>query len=256
MSAQVCVVTGSTGNNGTGSATVKHFASKGWKVVVNYSRSADAAVQVEAECRGLGAADVLSIQADVTRDEDCRRLAKTVEDAWGRCDLLVNNAATTKFVQHRNLEDLSGDDFQNIFNVNVTGIYQMTRAFAGLLRKTGGASVVNISSMGGVMGTGSCMAYGASKAALNAMTMSFARVLGPEVRVNAVLPGFITGDWLMNGMGDERYEQFMQQYRNRSPLDTVLDPQDVADAVWWLATAPGKLTAELIHLDCGSRIGR
>jgi 3-oxoacyl-[acyl-carrier protein] reductase len=256
MSDKVCVVTGSTGNDGTGSATVKYFAKQGWRVVVNYSKSADAAARVAEECKRLGAAGVLSLQADVSNDTDCRRMAESVEEAWGRCDLLVNNAATTKFVSHANLEGLSGEDFQHIFSVNVTGVYLMTRAFAGLLRKTGGASVVNISSMGGVQGTGSCMAYGASKAALNAMTMSLARVLAPEVRVNAVLPGFITGDWLKNGLGQAAYEAMMQGRIDASPLPSVLDPVDVAEAVWWLAGSPGKLTGELIHLDSGHRFGK
>ena len=256
MSEQVCVVTGSTGSDGTGSATVKFFAQKGWRVVVNYSKSAEAAKKVEAECRSLGAADVLNIQADVTSDADCRRMAKTVADKWGRCDVLVNNAATTKFVPHRNMDDLSGEDFQRILNVNVTGVYLVTRAFADLMRKTPRASVANISSMGGVQGTGSCMAYGASKAALNAMTMALARVLAPEVRVNAVLPGFITGEWLLNGMGEKAYEGMKQAWIKNSPLESVDDPVDIGETVWWLATGPGKITGELIHLDNGNRLGK
>ncbi|HXC37835.1 MAG TPA: SDR family oxidoreductase [Burkholderiales bacterium] len=254
MSEKVCVVTGSTGNDGTGSATVKYFAKQGWRVVVNYSKSADAAARVADECKRLGASAVLSLQADVTKDDDCRRMAKSVEESWGRCDVLVNNAATTKFVNHADLDGLSAEDFQTIFGVNVTGVYLMTRAFAALLRNSQG-SVVNISSMGGVQGTGSCMAYGASKAALNAMTMSLARVLAPQVRVNAVLPGFITGDWLKNGFGQAAYEAMMKNRIDTSPLANVLDPVDVAEAVWWLGSGPGKLTGELIHLDSGHRLG-
>ncbi len=256
MSEQVCVVTGSTGNDGTGSATVKYFSERGWRVVVNYSRSVEAAKQVEAECRKLGAADVLNIQADVTSDADCRRMAQTVADKWGRCDVLVNNAATTKFVAHKNMDGLSGEDFQNIFNINVTGVYLVTRAFETLLKSTPRASVANISSMAGVQGGGSCMAYGASKAALNAMTLSLARVLAPQVRVNAILPGFISGEWLTNGMGKEAYESFKQGWIKASPLESVDDPVDIAETVWWLATGPGKLTGELIHLDNGHRLGK
>ena len=169
----------------------------------------DAANWDPAQVPGVGDT---AIVPDVTSDADCRRMAKTVADKWGRCDVLVNNAATTKFVPHRNMDDLSGEDFQRILNVNVTGVYLVTRAFADLMRKTPRASVANISSMGGVQGTGSCMAYGASKAALNAMTMALARVLAPEVRVNAVLPGFITGEWLLNGMGEKAYEGMKQAW--------------------------------------------
>jgi NAD(P)-dependent dehydrogenase (short-subunit alcohol dehydrogenase family) len=256
MTDQVCIVTGSTGNDGTGSATIKLFAKKGWRVVVNYSRNAAAADAVAAECRELGAAGVLAIKADVTSDADCRRLAKRVEDEWGRCDVLVNNAATTRFVPHRNLDGLSGEDFQDIFNVNVTGVYLVTRALAPLLKKTGGASVVNISSMSGIRPGGSCMAYSVSKAALNMLTLDLSRVLAPEVRMNALVPGFITGDWLLSGMGKERYEAYRDSWIKQAPLGKVLSPAEVADAVWWLANAPGDLTGELVQLDGGLRLGR
>jgi len=253
---KVCIVTGSTGSDGTGSATIKHFAKKGWRVVVNYSRNAEAAERVAAECRTLGAAAVLSIKADVTSDADCRRLAREVEDSWGRCDLLVNNAATTRFVPHKKMDQLSGEDFQNILNVNVTGVYLMTRALTGLLKKTGCASVVNISSMAGIVPGGSCMAYAVSKAALNHLTLNMARVLAPEVRCNAVLPGFITGEWLLNGMGKERYEKYRESWIGSAPLAKVLAPEDVAEAVWWLANAPSDLTGELVNLDGGKRLGK
>jgi 3-oxoacyl-[acyl-carrier protein] reductase len=256
MTDKVCIVTGSTGSDGTGRATIKLFASKGWRVVVNYSRNAAAGEQVAAECRELGAAGVLAIKADVTADADCRRLAKQVEDEWGRCDLLVNNAATTRFVSHKKLDGLSGEDFQDIFNVNVTGVYLMTRALAPLLKKTAGASAINISSMAGIRPGGSCMAYGVSKAALNHLTLNLARVLAPEVRMNALVPGFIEGDWLLNGMGKERYDAFRQSWIKQSPLEKVLSPGEVAEAVWWLASSPSDMTGELVQLDGGHRLGR
>lgn len=256
MSERVCVVTGATGVGGTGRATVRHFSAEGWRVVVNYSHNEKEAQLTADECARLGAAEVLVVRADITQDADCAALANKVSQAWGRCDVLVNNAATTKVVPHRDFANLSGDDFRNILNLNVVGAYLATRAFAGLLQQTASASVVNISSMGALNGTGACMAYGASKAALNTMTLSLARALGPVVRVNALLPGFITGDWLISRQGPERYEKFKQDYTARSILDSVLDPEDVAQAVWWLVHGPMKMTGELVQLDSGARLGR
>jgi len=251
---KVCLVTGSTGRNGAGTATVKFFARQGWRVVVNYSRDARPAEDVAAECRALGAADVLVAKADVTSDEACRAMADDIERRWGRLDVLVNNAAVTTFNDHRNLDGLSFDDFQRVFAVNVSGVYLVTRAMAPLLRRTGNASVVNMSSVGGLRGTGSSMAYAASKSALNAMTFSFARVLAPEVRVNALLPGFIEGDWLINGMGQERYETVRAALIAKNPLKSVQTPEDIAEAIWWLINGPSALTGELIQLDAGGRL--
>jgi len=251
---KVCLVTGSTGRNGAGSAAVKFFAKQGWRVVVNYSRDATLAEEVAAECRALGAADVLVAKADVTSDEACRAMAADIEQRWGRLDVLVNNAAVTTFNDHKNLDGLSFEDFQRVFAVNVSGVYIVTRAMAPLLRRTGNASVVNISSVGGLRGTGSSMAYAASKSALNAMTFSFARVLAPEVRVNALLPGFIEGDWLINGMGRERYESVRAALIAKNPLKSVQTPDEIAEAIWWLVNGPPALTGELIQLDAGGRL--
>jgi len=251
---QVCLVTGATGRNGAGSATIKFFARQGWRVVVNYSRDEAAAQEVAAECRALGAADVLVARADVTSDDACRAMARDIEQRWGRLDALVNNAAVTTFNDHKNLDGLSFDDFQRVFAVNVSGVYVVTRAMAALLRRTGNASVVNMSSVGGLRGTGSSMAYAASKSALNAMTFSFARVLAPEVRVNALLPGFIEGDWLINGMGRERYEAVRAALIAKNPLKSVQTPDEIAEAVWWLVHGPAALTGELMQLDAGGRL--
>ena len=121
------------------------------------------------------------MQADVGEDADCRRLAQAALDRWGRIDALVNNAGTTKFVAHARLEELSAEDFLRIYRVNVVAAFQMTRACAPALKQARGA-VVNISSLASLLGTGSSIAYAASKAALNTLTLSLARVLGPEVR--------------------------------------------------------------------------
>ena len=250
---QVCVVTGSS--SGIGAATVRRYASEGWNVVVNYSRDAAAAEAVATECRTLGA-QVLVVRADVSQETDCRRLAAEVEQAFGRCDVLVNNAGTTKFVGLKELDGLQAEDFHRIYDVNVIGPYQMTRALLPLLKAHGGAGVVNISSVASMMGVGSSIAYMASKGALNAMTVGLARALGPEVRVNAIAPGLVETPWLQSGLGPERYAQAVQGYKARAALDAVIAPEDVADAAWWLGAGARKTTGEVLLLDAGVRITR
>jgi len=198
---RVCVVSGSS--SGIGAATVRRYAREGWDVVVNYSRSAEPAEAVAAECRALGV-QALVVRADVSQDADARALAEATRAHFGRADVLVNNAGTTKFVALKNLDGLDAEDFQRIYAVNVVGAFQLSRAFVPLLNAQGGA-IVNISSVASMMGRGSSIAYMASKGAVNAMTVGLARALGPAIRVNAIAPGLVDSSWLQQGMGPERY---------------------------------------------------
>jgi 3-oxoacyl-[acyl-carrier protein] reductase len=250
---KVCVVTGSS--SGIGAATVRLYARNGWDVVVNCSRDLAPAQAVAAECRALGV-DALVVQADIAVDADCRRLAAEVEARYGRADMLVNNAGTTKFVALPDLDGLDADDFQRIYAVNVIGAYQMTRAFVPLLERHAGAGIVNVSSIASMLGVGSSLAYIASKGALNAMTVGLARALGPAIRVNAVAPGLVETPWLQRGLGAERYAQAVQGYKARAALDAVLAPEDVADAAWWLGAGALKTTGEVLLLDAGLKITR
>jgi len=250
---KVCVVTGSS--SGIGAATVRRYAREGWDVVVNFSRERAPAEAVAAECRALGA-QALVVQADVAQDADCRRLAAEVEAAFGRADVLVNNAGTTKFVGLKDLDGLDAADFQRIYAVNVIGAYQMVRALAPLLQRQPGAGIVNISSVASMMGLGSSLAYMASKGALNALTVGLARSLGPAVRVNAIAPGLVETPWLQQGLGAERYAASVAAYRQRAALDAVIAPEDVADAAWWLGAGAAKTTGEVLLLDAGLRITR
>ena len=247
---KVCIVTGSSA--GVGAATALSLARLGASVVINYSRSVGPAEAVAAQCREAGA-DVLVVRADVARDEDCRALAAAAMQRWGRIDLLVNNAGTTKFVALQNLAGLSAEDFHSIYSVNTIGVFQMVRACEAALRASRGA-VVNVSSIAGQDGMGSSIAYMASKGALNAMTIALARALGPEVRVNAVLPGFIETEWLRNGLGDG-YQKAYDGYRAMSALEAVMSPEDVADAIVGVA-AMAKVTGQLLRVDAGKGVGR
>lgn len=250
---KVCVVTGSS--SGIGAATARRFAAEGWDVVVNFSRNATPAEAVAQQCRAAGA-EALVVKADISSDADCRRLAAEVDERFGRADALVNNAGTTKFVSMKDLDGLDADDFQRIYAVNVVGAYQMIRAMLPLLGKAEGAGIVNVSSIASMMGTGSSLAYMASKGALNALTVGLARSLGPRIRVNAVAPGLVETDWLQQGLGAERYAAAVAAYRGKSALDAVVTAEDVADAAWWLGACAAKTTGEVLMLDAGLRITR
>lgn len=249
----VCVVTGSS--SGIGAATARLYARHGWDVVINCSRDTAPAEAVAAECRALGV-DALVVKADVSSDVDCRRVAAEVEARFGRADVLVNNAGTTKFVAVNDLEGLDAEDFQRIYAVNVIGAFQMSRALVPLLKRHPGAGIVNISSIASMMGMGSSLAYIASKGALNAMTIGLARALGPGIRVNAIAPGLVETPWMQQGLGAERYAQVVQDYKARATLDAVLAPEDVADAAWWLGAGAAKTTGEVLLLDAGLRLTR
>jgi len=251
MSKKVCVVTGSS--SGIGAATARLYASNGWNVVVNYSRDPAPAEAVAAQCEALGA-EVLVVKADVSQDADCRRLAAEVEARFGRADVLVNNAGTTKFVDLKDLDGLEAEDFHRIYSVNVIGAYQMTRALAPLLRKNVGSGVVNVSSVASIMGRGSSLAYMASKGALNAMTVGLARSLAPKVRVNAIAPGLVETPWLQEGLGAEAYQRGVDWYKGRAALEAVITPEDVAETAWYLGASAAKTTGEVILVDAGLRI--
>jgi 3-oxoacyl-[acyl-carrier protein] reductase len=253
MSRKVCVVTGSS--SGIGAASAILFSQRGWDVCVNFSRDPEPAKQVAAACEAFGA-DVIVERADVSDDAHCVRLAKRVKEHFGRCDTVVNNAGTTKFVDLKDLDGLDAADFQKIYAVNVIGPFQMTRAFAPLLRAGQSAAVVNVSSIASLLGAGSSIAYVASKGALNALTLSLARVLGPEVRVNAVAPGMVDSPWLRNGLGPERFAALLRSYEASAALGTLVSPEEVAETIYYLGAIASKTTGEVHVVDGGRRLGR
>jgi len=182
-------------------------------------------------------------------------MAQAAIDRWGRIDGLINNAGTTKFVNHTDLEGLTAEDFQRIYAVNVIGAYQMTRAVAPQMKAQGRGAIVNVSSIAGVMGIGSSIAYAASKGALNTMTLSLARALGPEIRVNAICPGFIQGRWLRSGLGDAAYEAALAQQERTTPLRRAGTPEEMAQAAVWFIEGADLVTGELLIVDAGAHLG-
>lgn len=248
----VCIVTGSA--TGIGAAVVVELAKKGCRTVINYTKSEAEAKETARECEKLGV-ETLLVRANVAEDADCRRMADAALNKWGRIDGLVNNAGTTKVAfNHADLDALNADDFQNVYAVNVVGAFQMIRAVAPTMRKQGIGAVVNVSSIAAVMGIGTSVAYAASKGALNTMTLSLARALGPQIRVNAVCPGFVETRWLREAIGP-RYDEAKERTIGNAPLQKVCTPDDVARAVVWLLEGAEMITGEFIIIDGGMHLG-
>jgi NAD(P)-dependent dehydrogenase (short-subunit alcohol dehydrogenase family) len=247
----VVIVTGS--GTGVGAASVRQFAAKGARVVVNYSRSQAEAAKTAAACRALGA-EVEVVEADVADDAACRRMVETAVTRWSRLDALVNNAAITRKSDPFNLETLSAEDLHDVFEINVIGAYQMARAAIPAMRASGGGAIVNVSSNVAFTGGGSSIAYTISKGALNALTLTLARTLGPEIRVNAVCPGVIDTRWMRDAVGVEAYAALEQRFANTAPLARVAQPDDVAAAIVWLVEGANYVTGELLSVDGGIRL--
>ena len=250
------IVTGSA--SGLGAASAAILAKDGARVVVNYSSSQKEAEQTADLCRAAGG-DVVVVQGDVSRDEDCKKIAAAAAP-WGKLDALINNAGITKHMAHDNLDGLSAEDFQRIYAVNTIGPYQMVRAARSLLEagsKASGraSSVVNVSSVAGIVGFGSSVAYAASKGALNTMTISLARALSPSIRVNAVCPGFIDTPWFTKGRGEDAAKAIRQTIIEKSPLGVASTANDVAELVCFLARPQsGHMTGELVRIDAGAHL--
>jgi len=247
------IVTGSA--SGLGAATAAILAKGGARIVVNYSSSQKEAEQTADLCRSAGG-EVVVVQGDVSRDDDCRKIVAAAAP-WGRLDALINNAGTTKHVAHGNLDGLSAEDFQRLFGVNTIGPFQMVRAARSLLeagaKASGRASaVVNVSSVAGISGIGSSIAYAASKGALNTITFSLARALAPLIRVNTVCPGYIDTPWFTKGRGEAGAKQVRDSVVAKVPLKVASSADDIAALVCFLATAQSSnMTGELVRMDAG-----
>jgi NAD(P)-dependent dehydrogenase (short-subunit alcohol dehydrogenase family) len=250
------VITGSA--SGLGAATAAILAKGGARIVINYSSSQKEAEQTADLCRSAGG-EVVVVQGDVSRDEDCRKIAAAAAP-WGRLDVLINNAGTTKHVPHGDMDGLSSEDFQRLFGVNTIGPFQMVRAARSLLEagaKASGraSSVVNVSSVAGISGVGSSVAYAASKGALNTITLSLARALAPLIRVNTVCPGYIDTPWFTKGRGVEGAAKVRDAVVAKVPLKRASTAEDVAGVVCFLALPQsGNMTGEIVRIDAGAHL--
>ncbi|PSO19375.1 SDR family oxidoreductase [Bradyrhizobium sp. MOS003] len=251
------IVTGSA--SGLGAATAEILARSGARLVINYSSSQKEAEATAELCRKAGAAEVLVAQGDVSKDDDCRRIVAAAS-GWGRLDILVNNAGTTKHVAHADLDGLSAEDFQRLYGVNTIGPFQMVRAARSLLEAGAKASgrpsaVVNVSSVAGISGVGSSIAYAASKGALNTMTLSLSRALAPLIRVNTVCPGYIDTPWFTKGRGEAGAKQVRDSVVAKVPLKVASTAEDIAQLVCFLAMpASSNMTGEVVRMDAGMHL--
>jgi 3-oxoacyl-[acyl-carrier protein] reductase len=250
------IITGSA--SGLGAASAAILAGPGARLVINYSSSQKEAEETADLCRKAGA-EVVVVQGDVSRDEDCKKIVAAAA-SWGRLDALINNAGTTKHVAHENLDGLSAEDFQRLFGVNTIGPFQMVRAARSLLEAGAKASerasaVVNVSSIAGIAGIGSSVAYAASKGALNTMTLSLARALAPLIRVNTVCPGYIDTPWFTKGRGVEGAAKVRDSVVAKVPLKRASTAEEVAQLVCFLATpASSNMTGEVVRMDAGAHL--
>ena len=247
---RVAIVTGSA--TGIGAACAMRLADHGYNVVINCTTSLAEAEQAAAAFREAGV-EALVVPADVADDDQCRALAQAALDAWGRIDALINNAGRTKFVKPEDFEGLTAEDFQSIYAVNTLGVFQTARAAAVPLRAAKGA-IVNVSSLSAFTGLGSSIAYAASKGALNTLTLSLVQTLAPEVRVNAVCPGYVDTRWMRRTMKPDSYERFLAGLREHAPLATVTQAEDVAEAVCWFIEGGRAITGQLLTIDAGMHL--
>lgn len=247
----VVVITGAS--SGLGRAIAVGAAHQGARaVIINYASNASDAEETARLVREAGAEPVV-VQGDVRQDEDCRKIAAAAQP-YGRIDALFNNAGRTLLVGYENLGGLSADDFLDIYHVNVVGPFQMTRAAQTLLEASDIASVVNTSSIAGVTGGGSSIAYSASKGALNTMTKSLAKALAPKIRVNSICPGFIDSPWF-DKLGANT-DKLREHIRSTTPLRVASTPEDIADsALFFGSRASRHVTGETLLIDAGLHLG-
>jgi 3-oxoacyl-[acyl-carrier protein] reductase len=245
LKGRVSLVTG--GSRGIGAATAQLFAEAGARVVVTHRDSADDAEAVVASLPGEGHRVIQASAADTAAIEAA---AASVAATEGRLDVLVNNAARTKVIPHGNMEELTDELFDAIMQTNVRGTFATIRAFRGLLEAGDGGVVVNISSLAAKMAGGSNVAYCASKAAMDNMTVSLARALAPKVRVLSVAPGLVetqfTSQW------DPKVKE---RYLDRSPLGRLPQPEDIGRAVLAAVTHLEMTTGAVIPVDAGRPLG-
>ena len=239
---KVALITG--GGTGVGRATTLQLAERGYDVVVNYSRSKDDAEATAADAREKGV-HAITVACDVADDNQVRAMIDRCQQEFGRLDVLVNNAGMTFFVKHTDLDEMTEERWDRILDVNLKGPFFTSRAAIPLMRSGGGGSIVNVASVAGIAGSGSSIAYAASKGGLITMTKSLAKAFAPEIRVNAVCPGPIISRWLQG------HQDMVAAAIKLTPLKRASTTDDIADAVTFLACEAGMMTGQALVVDGG-----
>lgn len=246
----VCLITGSA--TGIGAACARTFAANGWDVVICAfdDETMVSATTVESECVARGVRALL-LRLDVRSDDNCVAAARNTVAHFGRLDALVNCAGTTRFIPHKDLDALQASEFTRTYDVNLIGTYQMIRACRDALKASGRGAVVNLSSIAGTAGLGSSVAYAASKGAVSTLTLSLARALAPEIRVNAIAPGYVEGGLPSRVLEAEKLASVEAHYLKTQAIPRFLQVDEVANLAFFLAASAPGITGEIIRMDNG-----
>jgi 3-oxoacyl-[acyl-carrier protein] reductase len=241
---KVALVIGGAG--GIGAASCAMFAGEGAKVVMTHRPGAEPAARAAAKLKALEGEGHAALPADVGDTASLVALSQEIARRYGRLDILVNSAGFTKAVPHADLEGLDDALIDRMFEINWRGQYAAIRTFAPMLKASGDGLIVQVSSIAGFQGTGSSIVYGATKAGLDVMVRSLARVLGPEIRLIAVSPGAVDTNFVP-GRGAE----FNARAAAANPLKRIATPEDCARAIVACATHLTYTTGVKIVVDGG-----
>ncbi|HLH77825.1 MAG TPA: SDR family NAD(P)-dependent oxidoreductase [Candidatus Binataceae bacterium] len=244
---RAALITGAS--KGIGAAAAVALAAAGYDVAINFSRDDAGARAVAARVEALGVAALLC-RCDVSDEPAVRAMADAIGERFGRLDALVNNAGITSRTAPSDFEAMALEDWDRVFAVNVRGIFQVTRAVLPMLRRAPDAAIVNSASIVGLRPGPQPLPYAASKAAVVNLTKTLALHLGPKIRVNAVAPGWMEGDWMKRMLG-ERYEDLMARRARQTPLKRNVTAADVAETIVSLITANRFVTGEIVVIDGG-----
>lgn len=244
---RAALVTG--GTRGMGRATALALARAGYSVAVNFSRDAGPAEETRQLIEEAGQMAIV-LRADVSDEVAVRAMLESCTQQFGRLDALVNNAGITVDTMPEDLPGVDLEQWDRVFAVNVRGLFQVTRAAVPLLRVSDQGAVVNMCSIAGLRPSAQPLAYAASKAAVENLTRTLSRVLAPQIRVNAVAPGWVLGEWMERTLG-ENYERLMGRRAQHTPLARVASPEDVAETVTSLIESNHFVTGSVVVVDGG-----
>jgi 3-oxoacyl-[acyl-carrier protein] reductase len=256
LSGKVAILTGAGRLKSIGASTAILLAQNGCNILINCRNHKEQAEQVVDQCRQLGV-DATFFMGDLTQESVCQSMAEFTQNRWGRADIIINSMGFTKSAPYEDLSGLTADDFSKMYAINATAPFLVIQAFQKMLKKSGDACIVNVSSSSSLTGKGSSIAYASSKGALNTLTLALAQALSPEVRVNAVCPSFVDSSWWDEAFlgREDQYKSLINSMQSNNLLNKVLTPIDVARTI--LSIIQNSLmTGEIVRLDAGAHIGK